>query len=103
MPHQVAYFEENTRPDVLDMRDGRLNFTLRCDPWTLRRLRGRDEAAPFVAALAAPPPWRAAAAAAAAGVKRPREAEAAEAEAAGAEAAGAEAAAEDEGEGDARR
>lgn len=55
--HGITTFYKDTRPDGINMRSGRLNVTMRCDPWQLEKLKGRVEANQLRARLAEKPPW----------------------------------------------
>jgi len=55
--HEISTFHKDSRPGGLKMRSGRLNVTMRCDPWTLEKLRGKEEADQLRASLAKTPLW----------------------------------------------
>jgi len=55
--HEISTFHKDSRPEGLKMRSGRLNVTMRCDPWTLETLRGKEEAKQLRASLAKTPSW----------------------------------------------
>ena len=55
--HEISTFHKDSRPGGLNMRSGRLNVTMRCDPWILAKLRGEEEADQLRASLAKTPSW----------------------------------------------
>ena len=56
--HGINKFYENTRPEGVNIRSGRLNVTMRCDPWTIGKIKGEEEMNEILKKLHETPPWR---------------------------------------------
>jgi hypothetical protein len=60
--HGISTFYPSTKPAELVMRGGRLNCTLRCDPWAVETVKGGEkgtkEKEDLLKLLEEIPPWR---------------------------------------------